>query len=106
MVWFVQCVKNLESLLKEDRALFYWHRTGCVLQGEELQVVKPCPAHTVCGWVPNLFGERVGASDGFRGLLPPLCPRDPYFAPRVPRTSPPEDLPGEEGEEGKEGEAE
>lgn len=88
-----QCVKNLESLLKEDRALFYWHRTGCVHQDGELEIVKPCPPHAICGWIPNLFAKREATSAGFEGLLPPLCPRDVHFAPRVPHTSPP----GEEG---------
>src|SRR5689334_5009426 len=81
----VQCVKNMESLLKADRAVVYWHQVGCVHLDDGPEIVKPCPAHTICGWVPNIFARRVGITQSI-GQLAPLCPRDINYLPRVPRT--------------------
>lgn len=92
--FFLQCVKNLESILKADRAVSYWHRVGCVHLDDGPEVVKPCPAHAICGWVPNIFARRTGVVVGSVGQLSPLCPRDVAYLPRVPRTAAPAGLPG------------
>jgi hypothetical protein len=89
-----QCVKNLESVIKADRAVSYWHNVGCVhLDASGPEAVKPCPAHVICGWVPNIFGQRVRPDGETMGQLAPLCPRDTNFVPRVPRTDAPAELP-------------
>jgi len=89
-----QCVKNLESIIKADRAVSYWHNVGCVhLDAAGPEAVKPCPAHVICGWVPNIFGQRIRADGETMGQLAPLCPRDTNFVPRVPRTDAPAQLP-------------
>jgi hypothetical protein len=85
-----QCVKNLESIIKSDRAVSYWHNVGCVhLDAAGPEAVKPCPAHVICGWVPNIFGQRVRADGETMGQLAPLCPRDTNFVPRAPQTNAP-----------------
>lgn len=89
-----QCVKNLESIIKADRAVSYWHNVGCVhLDAAGPEAVKPCPAHVICGWTPNIFGQRIRADGETMGQLAPLCPRDTNFVPRVPRTDAPAELP-------------
>ena len=36
----------------------YWLRSGCMhLDREGPEIVKPCPAHAICAWVPNLFAD-------------------------------------------------
>ena len=87
--FFITCVKNMESIIRSDAAVVYWLETGCTHMDAELEVLKPCPAHTICGWVPNLFGKRIGVENGLQGMLPPMCPRDTNFGPRVPRTTAP-----------------
>ena len=53
-----QCVENLESILRSDKAVVYWLRSGCMhLDREGPEIVKPCPAHAICAWVPNLFAD-------------------------------------------------
>lgn len=91
--FFITCVKNMESMLKADRAVVYWHQVGCVHLDDGPEIVKPCPAHTICGWVPNIFARRVGITQSI-GQLAPLCPRDINYLPRVPRTLAPGGLPG------------
>lgn len=93
-------MKNLESILKADRAVSYWHRVGCVHNDDGPEIVKPCPAHVICGWVPNIFARRAGVAVGAAGQLSPLCPRDVSFLPRVPRTAAPAGLPGAGAEGG------
>ena len=79
-----QCVENLESILRADKAVTYWLRSGCLhLDREGPEVVKPCPAHAICAWVPNLFAD-VGVVSP-RNELAPLCPRDFKYLPRIPR---------------------
>merc|ERR550514_2574591 len=73
--YFVSCVEILESILRADKAVTYWLRSGCMhLDREGPEIVKPCPAHAVCSWVPNLFAD-VGIITP-RNELSPLCPRD------------------------------
>ncbi|KAA0155354.1 hypothetical protein FNF27_02169 [Cafeteria roenbergensis] len=92
--FFITCVKNLESIIKADRAVSYWHNVGCVhLDAAGPEAVKPCPAHVICGWTPNIFGQRIRADGETMGQLAPLCPRDTNFVPRVPRTDAPAELP-------------
>lgn len=90
--YFITCVKNMESVLKADRAVVYWHQIGCVHLDDGPEIVKPCPAHVICGWVPNIFARRVGITQSI-GQLAPLCPRDINYLPRVPRTLAPGGLP-------------
>ena len=79
-----QCVENLESILRSDKAVVYWLRSGCMhLDREGPEIVKPCPAHAICAWVPNLFAD-VGIISP-RNSLAPLCPRDFKYLPRIPR---------------------
>ena len=81
---FHQCVENLESILRSDKAVVYWLRSGCMhLDREGPEIVKPCPAHAICAWVPNLFAD-VGIISP-RNSLAPLCPRDFKYLPRIPR---------------------
>ena len=81
---FNQCVENLESILRSDKAVVYWLRSGCMhLDREGPEIVKPCPAHAICAWVPNLFAD-VGIISP-RNSLAPLCPRDFKYLPRIPR---------------------
>lgn len=82
--YFVSCVENLESILRSDKAVVYWLRSGCMhLDREGPEIVKPCPAHAICAWVPNLFAD-VGIISP-RNSLAPLCPRDFKYLPRIPR---------------------
>lgn len=82
--YFISCVENLESLLRADKAVTYWLRSGCMhLDREGPEIVKPCPAHSICAWVPNLFAD-VGIVTP-RNELSPLCPRDFKYLPRIPR---------------------
>merc|ERR1711871_1499033 len=82
--YFISCVENLESILRADKAVTYWLRSGCLhLDREGPEVVKPCPAHAICAWVPNLFAD-VGIVSP-RNELAPLCPRDFKYSPRIPR---------------------
>ena len=77
-------MENLESILRADKAVTYWLRSGCLhLDREGPEVVKPCPAHAICAWVPNLFAD-VGVVSP-RNELAPLCPRDFKYLPRIPR---------------------
>merc|ERR1711907_411831 len=74
--YYTTCVEVITSLLRADRALVYWIENGCIhndpSQGPEL--VKPCPAHAVCGWVGNLYAKHPGE---------PFCPSDyRYRAPQ------------------------
>jgi hypothetical protein len=82
--YFISCVENLESILRSDKAVVYWLRSGCMhLDREGPEIVKPCPAHAICAWVPNLFAD-VGIISP-RNSLAPLCPRDFKYLPRIPR---------------------
>ena len=84
LLCFHQCVENLESILRSDKAVVYWLRSGCMhLDREGPEIVKPCPAHAICAWVPNLFAD-VGIISP-RNSLAPLCPRDFKYLPRIPR---------------------
>ena len=83
----------MESILKADRAVVYWHQVGCIHNDDGPEIIKPCPAHVICGWVPNIFARRVGVTQAI-GQLAPLCPRDVNYLPRVPRTLAPGGLPG------------
>ena len=91
--FLAQAVKNMESILKADRAVVYWHQVGCIHLDDGPEIVKPCPAHAICGWVPNIFARRLGVTQSI-GQLAPLCPRDVNYLPRVPRTLAPAGLPG------------
>ena len=92
--FFITCVKNLESIIRVDRAVSYWHNVGCVHMDQGgPEAVKPCPAHVICGWIPNIFGQRIRADGETMGQLAPLCPRDTNFVPRVPRADAPAELP-------------
>ena len=82
--YFISCIENLESLLRADKAVTYWLRSGCMhLDREGPEIVKPCPAHAICAWVPNLFAD-VGIVTP-RNELAAMCPRDMKYLPRVPR---------------------
>ena len=82
--YFITCVENMESLLRADKAITYWLRSGCMhLDREGPEIVKPCPAHAICAWVPNLFAD-VGIVTP-RNELSPMCPRDFKYLPRIPR---------------------
>merc|ERR1712232_1152577 len=82
--YFISCVENLESILRADKAVTYWLRDGCMhLDREGPEIVKPCPAHAICAWVPNMFAD-VGIVTP-RNELSPLCPRDFKYLPRIPR---------------------
>ena len=82
--YFISCVENLESILRADKAVVYWLRSGCMhLDRDGPEIVKPCPAHAICAWVPNLFAD-VGIISP-RNSLAPLCPRDFKYLPRIPR---------------------
>lgn len=72
--------------------MVYWENTGCMHEDLGPEVVKPCPAHAVCGWVPNLFGPKLGAA-AKQGLMPPLCPPDMNYRARVPKTDVPLGMP-------------
>lgn len=86
--YFISCVENLESILRADKAVVYWLRSGCMhLDRDGPEIVKPCPAHAICAWVPNLFAD-VGIISP-RNSLAPLCPRDFKYLPRIPRKPPP-----------------
>ena len=86
--YFISCVENLESILRADKAVVYWLRSGCMhLDRGGPEIVKPCPAHAICAWVPNLFAD-VGIISP-RNSLAPLCPRDFKYLPRIPRKPPP-----------------
>lgn len=76
------CQKNLESLVRADRALTYWIRQGCLEMAEGAPVIKvPCPAYAICSWVANLHEPdpqltEFGVSS--------LCPRDLHHLPVIP----------------------
>ena len=80
----MQCVENLESLLRADKAITYWLRSGCMhLDREGAEIAKPCPAHAICAWVPNLFDDSGVVQPSSE--LSSLCPKDTNFLPRIPR---------------------
>lgn len=82
--YFISCVENLLSLLRADKAITYWLRSGCMhLDRQGPEIVKPCPAHAICAWVPNLFAD-VGIVTP-RNELSAMCPRDAQYLPRIPR---------------------
>jgi hypothetical protein len=69
---FVQCIENLESLLRADKALVYWLKNGCMHMDEDgPEIVRPCPAINICSWVPNLFAPPPSlVRDGVEALCP------------------------------------
>ena len=45
------------------------------------EIVRPCPALSICSWVPNLFAPPPSlVRDGVESL----CPKDPKFLPTIP----------------------
>mmetsp|Transcript_17093 Transcript_17093/g.30624 ORF Transcript_17093/g.30624 Transcript_17093/m.30624 type:complete len:233 (-) Transcript_17093:187-885(-) len=80
--YYITCVQNLESLLRADKALVYWLKNGCMhLDAEGPEIVRPCPALSVCSWVPNLFAQPPSV---VRDGIEALCPKDPKFLPKIP----------------------
>ena len=54
---FAVCRKS-RSILRSDKAVVYWLCSGCMhLDREGPEIVKLCPAHAICAWVPNLFAD-------------------------------------------------
>eukprot|EP01006_Ploeotia_vitrea_P039966 TRINITY_DN66392_c9_g1_i3.p1 TRINITY_DN66392_c9_g1~~TRINITY_DN66392_c9_g1_i3.p1 ORF type:complete len:255 (-),score=115.58 TRINITY_DN66392_c9_g1_i3:505-1233(-) len=80
--YYVTCIENLESLLRADKALVYWLKNGCMhMDSTGPEIVRPCPALSICGWVPNLFAAPPSlVRDGIESL----CPKDPKFLPTIP----------------------
>lgn len=79
---YTTCIENLESLLRADKALVYWLKNGCMhMDSTGPEIVRPCPALSVCSWVPNLFAQPPSlVRDGVESL----CPKDPKFLPTIP----------------------
>ncbi len=94
--YYITCVEILESLLRADKALVYWLKNGCMhVDAEGPEIVRPCPAMSVCSWVPNLFAQPPSV---VRDGIEALCPKDPKFLPKIPeefavRASQPTTLP-------------
>eukprot|EP00743_Colponemidia_sp_Colp-15_P001065 GILK01001176.1.p1 GENE.GILK01001176.1~~GILK01001176.1.p1 ORF type:complete len:229 (-),score=23.94 GILK01001176.1:150-836(-) len=81
--YYITCVEVLESLLRADKALVYWLRNGCIhLDRGGAEIVRPCPAHSICAWVPNLFAQPPSMNPGG---VEPLCPKDYKYLPRIPK---------------------
>jgi len=80
--YYITCVEILESLLRADKALVYWLKNGCMhIDTEGPEIVRPCPALSVCSWVPNLFAQPPSV---VRDGIEALCPKDPKFLPKIP----------------------
>jgi len=80
--YYITCVEVLESLLRADKALVYWLKNGCMhLDETGPEIVRPCPALSICSWVPNLFAQPPLVS---KDLNEALCPKDPKFLPTIP----------------------
>jgi len=80
---YITCVEVLISLIRADKALVYWLKTGCMhISATGPEIVQPCPALNICSWVPNLFAQPTSVvQDGVESL----CPRDSHFLPTVPQ---------------------
>jgi len=80
--YYITCVEVLESLLRADKALVYWLKNGCMhLDETGPEIVRPCPALSICSWVPNLFAQSPLVS---KDINEALCPKDPKFLPTIP----------------------
>ena len=79
---YITCIENLESLLRADKAVVYWLKNGCMhMDSTGPEIVRPCPALSICSWVPNLFAQPPSlVRDGVESL----CPKDPKFLPTIP----------------------
>lgn len=80
--YYVTCIEILESLLRADKAVVYWLKNGCMhMDSTGPEIVRPCPAMSICSWVPNLFAQPPSlVRDGVESL----CPKDPKFLPTIP----------------------
>jgi len=80
--YYITCIEILESLLRADKAVVYWLKNGCMhMDSTGPEIVRPCPALSVCSWVPNLFAQPPSlVRDGVESL----CPKDPKFLPTIP----------------------
>jgi len=80
--YWITCVEVLESLLRADKAIVYWLKNGCMhMDASGPEIVRPCPALSICSWVPNLFAQPPSlVRDGIEAL----CPKDPKFLPTIP----------------------
>ena len=69
-------------MLRADKALVYWLKNGCMhMDSTGPEIVRPCPALSICSWVPNLFAQPPSlVRDGVESL----CPKDPKFLPTIP----------------------
>lgn len=62
------CVQTMESIMWWLTNVVYWVNYGCQHQnGREVEWVRPCPAHAVCGWIEELY------------LKKSFCPTDPDY---------------------------
>eukprot|EP00742_Colponemidia_sp_Colp-10_P000534 GILJ01000582.1.p1 GENE.GILJ01000582.1~~GILJ01000582.1.p1 ORF type:complete len:348 (+),score=44.36 GILJ01000582.1:71-1045(+) len=62
------CEQVMESMMWWLVNEVYWVNYGCQRTfAQEVQWVRPCPAHVICGWLENLY-DRMG-----------YCPPDPEF---------------------------
>jgi len=80
---YITCVEVLISLLRADKALVYWLKSGCMhVSATGPEIIQPCPALNICSWVPNLFSQPTSVvQDGVESL----CPRDSHFLPTIPQ---------------------
>jgi hypothetical protein len=80
--YFITCVEILESLLRADKAIVYWLKNGCMhLDETGPEIVRPCPALSICSWVPNLFARPPLL---VKDTNEALCPKDLKFLPTIP----------------------
>jgi hypothetical protein len=79
---YVTCIETLESLMRADKAVVYWLKNGCMhMDSTGPEIVRPCPALSICSWVPNLFAQPPAV---VRDGVESLCPKDPKFLPSIP----------------------
>jgi hypothetical protein len=80
--YYITCIEILESLLRADKAVVYWLKNGCLhMDSTGPEIVRPCPALSICSWTPNLFAQPPSlVRDGVESL----CPKDPKFLPTIP----------------------
>lgn len=80
--YYITCIEVLESLLRADKAFVYWIKNGCMhMDSTGPEIVRPCPALSICSWTPNLFAQPPSlVRDGVESL----CPKDPKFLPTIP----------------------
>lgn len=68
-------------LIGWTQAVVYWLKNGCMhMDSTGPEIVRPCPALSICSWVPNLFAQPPSlVRDGVESL----CPKDPKFLPTM-----------------------